>query len=134
MFSLVILVIALIVVTLLALESGGVVTVYTPKAEGGTHRATRIWFATESGRLYLEAGSPENPWVKDLDSTTSLKIEGQDLDGWYVFRLDSSARGHQVIRTMMRSRYGWRDWWIGVMFDTSESQLIELEPKIAPQD
>ena len=83
-------------VTALALEAGGVVTVVT-ESPAGANRETRVWFVEDEGRLYLEAGSPESPWIKDLMGKPTLRLKGQDLDGEYRYMLYGSAREHQQV-------------------------------------
>ncbi len=115
-----------VVVTYIALESGGVITVYTVEHPSGKTRDTHIWYIKdEYGRLLLEAGSPENPWVQDLEHMESLRLEGEGLDGEYLFAI-RGEESHESIRKQMRQKYGWRDWWISLVFDTTESYAIEL--------
>ena len=112
--------------TLVALESGGVVTVYTADDDTGMVRTTRIWFVKDSASLYLEAGHPDNPWVSDLSEAEQIRLEGQGLDGSYTFLIGSGSDDHDRIRRLMRQKYGWRDGWIGLLFDTSSSQLVAI--------
>jgi hypothetical protein len=58
----------------------------------------------------------------------TLTLAGQSVAGEYLFERSQNAADHERIRRMMRRKYGWRDWWVGVLFDTSQSRLIELEP------
>ena len=119
------LLLVLVAVTAVALEISGVVTVHT-ETSAGANRTTHVWFAEEDGTLYLEAGSPQNPWVVDLIDEKALRLSGQDLDGRYRFVLHTTPESHERIRRMMRDKYGWRDVWIGMLFDTSASRMIEL--------
>ena len=119
-------------VTYAALEADSVITVIT-NSEDNQPRTTRIWFAAEDGQLYLEAGNPANPWVQDLSRTDSLHLTGSDIDGHYTFKLRSAESDHLKIREMMRRKYGWRDWWISVLFDTTGSQLVEIHRIRQPQ-
>ncbi len=119
------LLVAFVVVTAVALEISGVVTVHTVSA-AGANRTTHVWFVEEDSTLYLEAGNPQNPWVVDLIGEDELTLSGQNLDGRYHFVLHTSAESHERIRRMMREKYGWRDAWIGMLFDTSASRMMEL--------
>ena len=115
-------------ITYLALELGEVAIVETVNPDGARLRQTRIWYVHQPDGLYLEAGHPDNPWVRDLEQMQTLTLSGEGISGEYVFEQHESAADHQRVREMMRRKYGWRDWWIGVVFDTSQSRLIELEP------
>ena len=114
-----------IATTLLALEAGSVVTVET-KTSSNALRRTHIWFVATHNALYLEAGNPQNPWVQDLRSTSSLHLVGAGLDGEYAFAVYVEPVEHEKIRNLMRAKYGWRDWWVDMLFDTSQSALVRL--------
>ena len=112
--------------TYFALESGDVVIASTKPSPFSEVRETHIWFVQIEGALFLEAGSPENPWVSDLSSNSSLHLTNHDLDGQYLFVLHPQD-SHDNIRRLMREKYGWRDWWISFFFDTSKSFMIEAQ-------
>lgn len=114
-------------ITYLALELGEVAIVET-RTPNGAPRYTHIWYVQEGETLYLEAGHPNNPWVRDLEHLQTLTLSGEGISGEYLFEPRPNAIDHERIRQMMRGKYGWRDRWIGVAFDTSRSWLIELEP------
>lgn len=124
---LVLIVLSLLTTTWVALEQDGVLVVETHSIDGDL-RATHIWFVENEGKIYLEGGNPNNPWVKDLESLDVIRIAGEGRDGEYRFTVNESPSHHDLIRNLMRRKYGWRDWWVDLLFDTSESSLIELEP------
>jgi len=109
-----------------------VVRVETESGENDAPRSTHVWFIEHGGRLYLEAGHPDNGWVRDLASIDTLRLVGEGLDGDYRFVLDDAPEAHERIRAWMRHKYGWRDVWIGLLFETARSQLVALEP-LAPR-
>ncbi len=113
-------------ITYVALESGGVVTVETVDRSTDESRVTRIWFVLADEGLFLEAGTPTNSWVEDLEHASTIKLAGHNLDGEYTFNIQCEPAGHQSIRALMRSKYGWRDLWITILFDTSQSRLVEV--------
>ncbi len=113
-------------ITYLALESGDVVTVETLDSSTDEIRVTRIWFVRSDGGLFLEAGTPTNSWVEDLEHASTIKLAGHNLDGEYAFKIHLKPADHENIRALMRSKYGWRDLWIAILFDTSQSQLVEV--------
>lgn len=118
--------VVLIAVTLFALEAGDVVTVQTTIGSSSI-RETRIWFVQTNSGVVLEAKSPHEPWAMDLARNPSVGLQGSDLDGEYAASIDRKVSGHDDIRAIMREKYGWRDWWLAMLFDTSQSQLIRLE-------
>jgi len=112
-------------VTLVALESSGVVIVET-KTKQNNYRQTHVWFVQTSEGLSLEAGNPSNPWVQDLDAAQVVQLSGETLDGRYRFTRDKSDTGRKTIRKLMREKYGWRDQWISLLFDGSQSAWLKL--------
>lgn len=114
-------------VTYVALESSDVVVVTTQTADPIEIRETHIWFVENDNGIFLEAGNPDNPWVRELATTPTLILSGSSLDGEYRFQRHP-ANSHIEIRALMRAKYGWRDRWIALLFDTSRSFMIELEP------
>ena len=121
---------AFIAATYLALESGGVVSVETLRSPGGETRSTHVWYIEHDGRILLEAGHPDNPWVQDLTHSAILKLRGAGIDGHYSYSIREEPTAHTQIRTLMRSKYGWRDSWIALLFDTSQSRLVVLSRRI----
>ena len=112
--------------TWLVLELDGVVEV-TTFSKAGEARVTHIWFVEDDGDMLLEAGNPQNPWVQDLAHLDELVLTGANLDGRYRFRVHAGEANHLLIRKLMAEKYGWRDVWIGWLFDTSASQLVRIE-------
>jgi hypothetical protein len=123
-----VLAVGLAATTYLALELGQVAIAQTTKLDGEP-RHTHVWYVEERGALYLEAGHPDNPWVRELEHMQTLTLAGEGIGGEYLFDQSQNIADHERIRRMMRRKYGWRDWWIDVLFDTSSSRLIELSDR-----
>ena len=123
MALLVVIAMLFVIVTLIALEASDVVTVET-KTSSAALRRTHVWFVATDTNLYLEAGNPQNPWVQDLSRLSTLHLSGAGLDGEYSFEL--YVNEHNKIRNLMRAKYGWRDWWVDMLFDTSRSSAVRL--------
>ena len=117
----------------MALESGDVIEVETWNSESKTPRLTHIWYVNREQTLLLEAGTPENPWVKDLSEGSKIYLRGDGMDGEYNVQLVPSPEAHLEIRTLMRNKYGWRDKWISTLFDVGNSFMIKatLRPESA---
>jgi hypothetical protein len=113
-------------ITYVALEASGVVVV-EPVVDGEA-RCAHVWFVRENDELWLEAGHPDSPWVRDLVRASTLRLVGEGLDGEYRFSIDATADGHERIRAALRRKYGWRDRWIDGLVDLSRSHLVVLEP------
>ena len=119
---------AVIITTYVALEISDV-AIATTHAPSGEHRTTHIWYIRADANVILEAGNPQNPWVQDLRAGSTLHLEIDGLQHLYTFEFETES--HERIRSEMRQKYGWRDNWIGLLFDVSQSQRI-VAHKIDP--
>ena len=110
-----------------ALESGSVANLETRTADGST-RATHVWYVTPHGELWVEAGTPDNAWFRDIQASPVLTLA---VDGWSArFRaevVDEPATRRRV-RGLLREKYGLRDWWVGHFVDSSRSVPVRLVP------
>jgi hypothetical protein len=110
-----------------SLESGGVAVLRTDRPDG-LRRETRVWFARYEGALWLESATPERAWYLDLRSNpdVSLTIDGEVSRYRAQAMTDPEAR--RRIRSLLRRKYGVRDWWVGLFQDTSRSVAVRLVP------
>jgi len=122
---------ALVALTWWALESSGVATLET-RTPDGTARATHVWFAESNGELWLEAGTPENGWYVDVQKDPRVGFSADGVSGRFVARPIPGPMAHVQIRSLLRERYGWRDRWVALLFDTSRSVAVRLEPEPVP--
>jgi hypothetical protein len=123
-----ILVVALGGITALALESGGVAVVET-RGDAGATRATHVWYAEDDGELWLEAGTRQNGWFQDVLVDPRLELDAPGLAGAYRARPVENPVAHGRIRSLIRAKYGWRDWWVAfLLVDSSESVAVRLVP------
>jgi hypothetical protein len=126
--SLLSLAVAFVAITAWALEAGGVAIVTTRTADGHERR-THVWFVEEDGVVWLEAGTPENPWYVDLARSPELALARSGA-------APARHRAHAVpersarVRAQLRAKYGWRDRWVGLFVDSSRSLAVRLEPAV----
>lgn len=125
--SLVSLLAALVLITGWALEWSGVAVLETSAADGSL-RSTHVWFAEPDGELWLEAGTPENPWYLDARRDPEVAFSSFLRSGRFVAERVQDPGAHDRVRALLREKYGLRDWWIGVLFDTSRSVAVRLVP------
>lgn len=116
-----------VLITWWALESGGVAVLET-RAPDGSLRSTHVWFAEPEGEIWLEAGTPENSWYLDVQREPRVSFSSERRTGTFSARPVEEPAGHDRIRALLRQKYGVRDWWIDVLFDTSESVAVRLVP------
>ena len=111
-----------------ALESSGVAVIETRSAEG-MPRSTHIWYAESGQQIWLEAGTPDNGWYVDIQANPLVSFEADELSGRYraMPMLDAAAR-HQM-RSLLMKKYGIRDRWIALLFDTTNSIAVQLLPQ-----
>ena len=115
------------VTTWWVLESGGVAVVETRTPEGAD-RSTHVWFTEPDGELWLEAGTPENSWFRDVQQHPELTFRVDGRSTRYAARPVEDASGHARIRSLIREKYGFRDRWVGLLVDTSNSVAVRLIP------
>jgi len=110
-----------------ALESSNVAIAETVRPDGSVRR-THVWFARDDGELLLEAGTPSNGWYQDIlqNPTLTLVIEGSK--GRFLAEPLPETMQHAHIRGLIRRKYGFRDQWVGILVDTSESVAVRLTP------
>lgn len=120
-------VVVFVAITMVALEGREVVVVRTRGAQGVTHE-TRIWIADYEGGAVIEAANPERPFYQDLLQEPVIELQRQGYTSRYRATVLPQPGGHELIRRLLRQRYGWADWWIGLIADTSQSLGIKLEP------
>ncbi len=114
--------------TWLALEASGVAVVTTTTREGSA-RETHVWFAEIAGELWLEAGTPENPWFRDVQAEPRLRIALlSEAPRAFVARPVPSRAARQRVRAALHAKYGWRDAWVGLFVDASRSLAVRLTP------
>jgi len=112
-------------VTWWALESHDVAVVETRRADGQI-RMTHVWWVTADDRLWLEAGSPSNGWFVDVSASQHIAIQRDGPSTEYVAVPISDPTHHRWIRSMIREKYGFRDLWVNLLVDTSESIAVRL--------
>lgn len=112
-------------VTWWALESSGVAVLHTRQADGSP-RETRVWYVEHAGSIWVEAATAERGFLLDIRRTPeSVLSRGPEAFAYRAEVVDAPS-GHERIRTLLREKYGWRDWWIGLLQDTSRSVAVQL--------
>ena len=116
-----------------ALEAGGVAVVSTARADGSL-RETHVWYAELDGALWVEAGTPENPWYRDVQRTPTLRFTAEERSGHYHVHPDPDPARRRTLRSRLRAKYGWRDRFVGLLVDSEQSVPVRLEPVGAPPE
>ena len=110
-----------------ALESSGVAIVET-RAPDGSLRSTHVWFAESAGELWLEAGAPDHPWYRDIQREPAVVVSSSRRSGEFVARRVEEDGARERLRRLLREKYGVRDRWVALLFDTENSVAIRLHP------
>ena len=113
-------------ITLIATE-GPEVAVLSTRAPDGTMRRTRVWVADADGAAWVEAANPERGFYGDIQRNPLVLMERQGQSRPYLARTFAGPDGNQRIRTLLRDKYGWADWWLQQMVDTSRSIAVRLD-------
>jgi hypothetical protein len=114
-------------ITWLALESSGVGVLRTSTADGSA-RATHVWYAEHEGSLWVEAATPERSFLLDIRRTPEVVMSSGGDSSRYRAEILDSPSAHDRIRALLRAKYGLRDWWVGLLQDTSRSVAVSLHP------
>jgi hypothetical protein len=111
-----------------ALESSGIAIIET-HAPDGSVRSTHVWFAEPGGEIWLEAGTPKNPWYTDIQRDPVLSFSSGRRSQQFIARPIEDRDAHGKVRSLLREKYGLRDRWIALIFDTSRSIAVRLVPR-----
>lgn len=119
--------VAFAMLTWWALESNGVAVLET-RAPDDSLRSTHVWFAEPDGDLWLEAGTPENSWYLDIQRDPLVSFSAPGRSGQYIAQRADDPGARDKIRSLLREKYGLRDWWVALLFGTSRSVAVQLTP------
>jgi hypothetical protein len=120
------LVLAFAVVTLVALEGREVVILHTHGPDGG-ERTTRTWIADADGAAWIEAATPERPFLHDLTRAPELVVDRGGRPRRCRAQVAANPEGHRLIRELLAAKYGWADRWIALVADTRRSLAVRLD-------
>jgi len=114
------------VVTLVALEGRDVVILRTVD-DAGVVRETRTWVADEDDASWVEAANPDRPFLRHIAQRPAVELRRAGT--WQRCRATPVANpaGHDRIRRLLAAKYGWADWWVGLLTDTSGSSAVRLD-------
>jgi hypothetical protein len=110
-------------VQMVAAESGEVVIVTTTDAEGRPHE-TRLWIVDHAGFGWLRAGSDVASWYQRLSAAPEVEVERDEQAATYLAQPQLWQR--ETINRLMVEKYGWAEWYIGLVFNRDRSIPIRL--------
>lgn len=107
---------------------GQEVVVLSTRAQDGSTRQTRVWIADADGAAWIEAANPAREFYADIrrNPAVSLRRDGESRP--YLARSFADAEGNRRIRSLLSEKYGWADWWLQQLVDTSHSIAVRLDP------
>lgn len=114
-------------ITLIATEGPEVVVLTTRMQDGGL-RNTRVWVADAEGASWVEAATPEREFYADIQRNPTVSLERNGESRPYIAKTFAGPEGHEKIRSLLREKYGWADWWLQQVVDTSHSIAVRLDP------
>ncbi len=113
--------------TLYAVEGREVVRLRTVAPDGST-RETRTWVADDGGAVWIEAAVAERPFFQHLLTNPAVELERNGTVRRYRAAPVPNPDGHERIRALLAEKYGWADWWVGLLTDSSGSVAVRLDP------
>jgi hypothetical protein len=119
--------VGLMVLQMVASESGEVVVLSTLNDDGKPEE-TRLWVVDIGDHQYLRAGQAGSGWFARLQATPRVALERGDARGAYDAvpapdRLDE-------VNGLMRQKYGWADRFIELMFGREDAIPVRLQPAV----
>ena len=123
------LVAALGISQLVASESGEVV-VLTTKDAAGNKVQTRVWIVEHDGGVWLRSGQPGSGWHQRIESNPEVDVERGEVS--VAYRAEPTPDLRDAINGLMRTKYGWADWYIDALFGVSDAVPIQLVPPATP--
>jgi hypothetical protein len=122
------LLLAFVAITAWALEWSGVGVLATRMPDGEV-RTTRVWYVhDEKGNLLIEAGGPASPWLGDVKLDPAIRFEAEGQSTTYRAFVRPNPDGNREIRERLREKYGVRDVWVGLFFDSESTFAVALVP------
>ena len=119
------LIVLVVIVQVVASETGEVVVLTTTDAAGAPQE-TRLWIVDHEGSAWLRAGSNTAGWFGRLSAHPDIEVER----GGHALRYRATAvpESTSEINRLMAEKYGWADAYIGLMFSREHSLAIRLDP------
>ena len=102
------------------------------RAPDGSTRPTHVWFAESNDELWVEAGDPSNPWFLDVQREPLVSLRSDHRSGEFLAEIHDRPDARERLRSLLRSKYGVRDWWVASIFDTSKSVAVKLVSPPSP--
>jgi hypothetical protein len=117
------------VVTWVALEGNDVATLRTIDGENRP-RETHVWVADAGdGSLWIEAATPDRPWLADIRHNPKVELDRVGASGrWRAVPVEG-PEARETVRALLSAKYGWADWWVGLLQDTSQAVAVRLDPR-----
>jgi hypothetical protein len=124
------LLVALVVVvmglSMVASETGEIVTLQTNDAEGKP-KETRLWVVDDGGKQWLRAGSPQSSWLLDIQRSPIVQVEREGQQALYTAVPQPELRDR--LNPLFAEKYGWADAYIGALFGRDDATPIRLDPR-----
>ena len=124
--GLVVLVTAVMLLQILASETGEVVVVATD-AGGGESATTRLWVVDHADSQWLRVGVEGAGWFGRMTSNPLIGMQRGGTTAEYTAVPVPAAI--PTVRGLMREKYGWRDSYIEFLFGgKAEAMAVRLDP------
>lgn len=116
-----------VALTGIALEAGDV-AVLTTQQPNGEARETHVWWAEHEGAIWVEAATPERAWLAEALAAGWVELTREAQRERLRVERAGEPAAQRDVRALLREKYGLRDWWVGLLQDTSRSVAVRLHP------
>lgn len=110
----------------IALEGQEVARLHSVR-DDGLPRTTRVWVVEAEGAVWIEAATPERPWLADLLAHPRVELERAGVRRCVLAEPQPGPAPRRRLRGWLRARYGWADAWVGLLQDTSQAIAVRLQ-------
>jgi hypothetical protein len=94
---------------------------------GGAAHDTKLWVVDVDGTPWVRVARPERSWLLRLRENPEVELIRAGVALRYFARPDASAPTRAAVDRAFREKYGWVDWWYGLVL-REEPMPVALRP------
>ena len=102
------------VATYVAGEQTEVVVLRTFDEQGVSHD-TKMWIVDVDAAAWVRVANPHREWFRRISAHPQVVLVRSGVSHAVVARPDEGPEARSSIDQAFRAKYGWVDWWYGVL-------------------
>jgi hypothetical protein len=100
--------------------------------DAGVAYDTKMWIVDVDGNAYVRIGRPGRGWGERAKSHPDVELIRGDVTTPCIAAVVDDATLRRRVDDAFAAKYGWVDWWYGVVVRTDPVVALRLEPR-APE-